>query len=269
MGLRTAIRQALDPVELWKSIYHTEPDDWQKCVLRSEHPRIILNTTRQAGKSTVVSCKALARALYTPRSLILLLSPSLRQSIELGKKLFDAYRKLGRPVPADAESKLVLELVNGSRVVCLPGADANSIRGFSSVNCLLLDESARCSEELWVAVKPMVSVSGGSIILLSTPFGRRGFFYQTWAEGEDWLKIQIPATQCSRLSPTFLRQERRELGERWFNQEYMCQFVEAVGQLFSDDAIDAAFRDIAPLFPVAVTPEDALLVDLPPLFTEG
>jgi phage terminase large subunit-like protein len=270
MSLRTAIRQALDPTELWRAVYHTTPDDWQAELLRSDHPRIILNTSRQVGKSTVVSCKALHTALYRPRSLVLLLSPSLRQSSELGKKLFDGYRELGRPIRADSESKLVLELTNGSRVICLPGADPNSIRGFSSVNCLLLDESARCSEELWLASKPMVSVSGGSIILLSTPFGRRGFFYQTWAEGDDWLKIQVTAEQCPRLSPTFLRQERRELGERWFNQEYMCQFVEAVGQLFSDEAIDAAFRDdITPLFPVTTAvEEDAILTDQSPLFLE-
>jgi hypothetical protein len=268
VSLRTVIRQALDPVVLWKAIYHTEPDDWQQRVLRSDHQRIILNTSRQVGKSTVVSCKALHTALYTPGSLVLLVSRSLRQSSELGKKLFDGYRELGRPVPADSESKLVLELTNKSRVICLPGADPSSIRGFSSVDCLLLDESARCHEELWIACKPMVSVSGGSIILLSTPFGRRGFFYQTWAESEDWLKIQVTAEQCPRLSPAFLRQERRELGERWFNQEYMCAFVEAVGQLFSDDAIDAAFRDIAPLFPIAEALEDdAVLVDRPPLFS--
>jgi hypothetical protein len=115
----------------------------------------------------------------------------------------------------------------------------------------------------------MVAVSGGSIILLSTPFGCRGFFHQVWAEAQDWLKIQVTAEQCPRLSREFLTQERRELGARWFAQEYGCQFVEAVGQMFSDEAIEAAFReDIAPLFPPDEA-EEALFTDVPPLFGGG
>jgi hypothetical protein len=106
--------------------------------------------------------------------------------------------------------------------------------------------------------------------LLSTPYGRRGFYYTTWAESDDWLKIEVRAEQCPRLSPAFLQQERRELGERWYGQEYGCQFVEASGQIFSDEAIDAAFRDdIQPLFSAAEVADDGILVDRPPLFWEG
>lgn len=266
MSLRTVILQALDPVQLWRDIYHSEPDPWQAEVLRSEHPRIILNATRQGGKSTTVACKALHIGLFTPKSLILLVSRSLRQSSELGRKLFDSYRELGRPVSADSESKLVLELSNQSRIICLPGGDEASIRGYSGVSCLIIDEAARCPDALFIAVRPMVAVSGGSIFLLSTPFGKRGFYYTTWAEGEGWQKVEVKAEQCHRLSPAFLQQERRELGPRWYGQEYGCQFVEAIGQLFSDEAIDAAFRaDIQPLFPHLDT-DDLMLVDRPPLF---
>src|SRR5688572_12098715 len=109
MNHKTDLIRALDPVELWRAIYGTMPDAWQIQTLRSEHPRIILNATRQAGKSTVVACKALHLGLYTRDSLVLLVSRSLRQSSELGKKLFDSYRALGRPVSAASESKLVLE----------------------------------------------------------------------------------------------------------------------------------------------------------------
>jgi hypothetical protein len=265
MSLRTDILQALDPVHLWRAIYHSDPDAWQVEVLRSGEPKIILNASRQAGKSSVVACKALHIGLYRPKSLILLLSRSLRQSSELGKKLFDGYRELGRPVSAESETTLTLTLANQSRVVCLPGADEGSIRGYGGVRCLILDEAARCPDALWVAVKPMVAVSGGSIMLLSTPFGRRGFYYETWVSGEDWLKIRVPAEDCPRLSPAFLRQERRELGERWYLQEYGCRFVEAVGQVFADEDIDRAFGDIDPLFSPAED-GDELLGDVPALF---
>jgi Terminase large subunit, T4likevirus-type, N-terminal len=258
----------LDPVELWRSIYHTTPDDWQAEVLRSDHHKVILNTSRQVGKSSTVAIKALHIGLFEPGSLILLVSRSLRQSSELGKKVFDAYRRTGHIIPPESESKLALELRNGSRIICLPGGDEGGIRGYSGVRALIIDEASRCPDALFVALRPMIAVSAGSITLLSTPFGKRGFFWSTWADGDDWLKIKVKATQCPRLSSAFLEQERRELGPRWYAQEYDCAFVEAVGQLFSDEAIDAAFRDdIAPLFPAVGAAEDAILVDRSPLFS--
>jgi hypothetical protein len=267
MSLRMGILQALDPVRLWESVYHTTPDDWQADVLRSDHRKVILNTSRQVGKSSTVAIKALHAGLFEPESLVLLVSRSLRQSVELGRKVFDAFRRTGHTVPPESESKLALELRNGSRIICLPGGDEGSIRGFSGVRALVVDEASRCPDPLFTAFKPMIAVSGGSLTLLSTPFGKRGFFWSSWADGDDWLKIEVKATECPRLSPAFLQQERRELGDRWFAQEYLCQFVEAVGQLFSDEAIDAAFRDdIAPLFPSTGASDDAILVDRPPLF---
>jgi terminase large subunit-like protein len=267
MSLRTDIIRALDPVELWEALYHTEPDPWQAAVLRSDHRRIVLCTSRQVGKSTVVATKALHLGLYTPGSLILLVSRSLRQSGELARKVFSAYRTLQRPVPPESESRLALELSNGSRIIALPGGDEGGIRGYSSVSALIIDEAARCPDQLYAAMRPSIAVSGGSITLLSTPFGRRGFFYRVWAEEGGWLKVEVPANKCPRLAPEFLQQERISLGEDWFRQEYLTEFVAGDDQIFSDESIDAAFRsDIEPLFPDDVV-EDSMLTDVPPLFT--
>jgi hypothetical protein len=257
----------MGPLELWHQVMGGEADPWQAMVLKSNDPRICLNCCRQAGKSSVVAVKALHIGLYEPKSLILLLSRSLRQSGELARKVFSAYESSGRTVPPEAETKQTLELANGSRILALPGGDEGAIRGFSGVRCLVLDEAARIPDALWIAVRPMIAVSGGAMLVLSTPFGRRGFFYRVWTESERWLKIEITAEQCPRLRPDFLAEERIELGPRFYAQEYGCQFVEAVGQVFSDDAIAAAFRDgIAPLF--GVEPEASGLVDLEPLFAE-
>ena len=50
---------------------------------------------------------------------------------------------------------------------------------------------------------------------------------------------EVTALQCSRLDQEFLRDEREALGERWYNQEYMIQFVDSVDSVFSHDLIDA------------------------------
>jgi Terminase large subunit, T4likevirus-type, N-terminal len=268
MSLRTDIIQSLDPVELWRHVLGCDCDEWQQTVLRSPAKRTILCCARQVGKSQTVAIKALHLAMNRPKSLVLLVSRSLRQSVELGRKVFDAHEAVGHKMPPEAQSKLALELVNGSRILCLPGGDDSSIRGFSATS-VIIDEAARCPDALFVALRPSLAVGNGSLTLLSTPFGRRGFFWRVWSEAENWLKIEVKASQCSRLSPTFLAEERRELGPRWYAAEYECAFLEAVGQLFADEAIDAAFRDdITPLFPVAGAAEDALLTDVSPLFME-
>jgi hypothetical protein len=53
--------------------------------------------------------------------------------------------------------------------VGLPGTEA-TIRGFSAVSLLLVDEAARCSDELYLAIRPMLAVSDGTLWLMSTPF---------------------------------------------------------------------------------------------------
>jgi Terminase large subunit, T4likevirus-type, N-terminal len=255
-------------VELWHRVMGNDPDAWQAMVLKSDDPRIILNCCRQAGKSQTTAVKALHIALYEPQSLILLLSRSLRQSGELARKVFSAYESSGRQVPPEAETKQTLELANGSRILALPGGDEGALRGFSGVRLLCIDEASRVPDALWVAVRPMIAVSGGAMMLLSTPFGRRGFFYRVWTQSERWLKIQVTAEQCRRLTQEFLAEEMIELG-CWYAQEYLTAFLEAEGQIFSDAAIEAAFRDgILPLFG-ADDDDDPLLGEVPALFVEG
>src|SRR5215216_4428711 len=97
----------LDPVRLAERAGIT-PDDWQADVLRSDSDRMLLNCCRQSGKSTITATLAVHTAVYEPGALVLLVSPTLRQSGELFKKSLGMYRALGRPVPAESETALTL-----------------------------------------------------------------------------------------------------------------------------------------------------------------
>lgn len=227
------------------------PDDWQADLLRSDARETILLCSRQAGKSTVNSILATHEAVYSPESLTLLLSPSLRQSQELFRKLKDVYAALESPFmpKTSGESALGMELDNGSRIVALPGKEA-TIRGFSGVSLLIVDEASRVPDELYQAIRPMLAVSGGRIVLLSTPFGKRGFFYQEWTEGGDeWQRVKITAEQCPRIDKDWLERERQMIGDWWYRQEYLCEFVETSDQVFSyDDIKNAVTLEVKPLF---------------------
>lgn len=216
-----------------------EPDDWQADVLHSTAPRLILNCSRQAGKSSTTSVLAVHTALYQPDSLVLLTSPSLRQSSELFRACLRVYRAAGQPVPSEAESALRLELANGSRIVSLPGSEG-TIRGYSAVRLLVLDEAARIPDDLVAAVRPMLAVSGGRLVALSTPWGKRGWFYRTWLDGEGWQRVKVMAYQCPRIPREFLEAERAALTDLEFRSEYLCEFVAVEGAIFSAEEIAAA-----------------------------
>lgn len=247
MSIAVDLAAALDPVVMLRRS-GVEPDPWQQNLLRSTAPRTLLNCCRQSGKSTTSAAVAIHAALYQAPILVLVLSPSLRQSKEFFTKCLDLYRTLGRPIPADTENKMELALENGSRIVSLPGKET-TIRGFSGVGLLIIDEAARVVEELYRSVRPMLAVSGGRLIALSTPWGRRGWFWQAWESGVGWERFEIPASMCPRISAEFLAEERRELGDLWFRSEYLCQFVDTVDAVFRTEELDAALsHDVAPLF---------------------
>jgi hypothetical protein len=246
--LKHDLLRALDPVSFARESLGYEPDPWQGRVLRWTGKRLILNCTRQAGKSTTAAALALHQALFVPGSLILLVSPSLRQSSELFRKIAEHIAKLEERPKMDEENKLSCALRNGSRIVSLPGSEA-TVRGFSAASLVIEDEASRVPDDLYRAVRPMLAVSGGRLILMSTPFGKRGHFFQEWTEGgPQWERIQIRATDCPRIGAGFLEEERASLGDWWFRQEYCCEFVETVEQVFTyDQVMGAISKEIEPL----------------------
>lgn len=233
MEHRTLLLRALDPSHILSAQGPT-PDPWQRQLLLAPARQILLNCSRQSGKSRTVAALAVHTALYLPGSLTLLLSPSLRQSVELFRKVLEGYRAAGRPVPALATTQTRLELAGGTRVVCLPGRE-DTIRSFGGVTLLVIDEAARVPDDLYRSVRPMLAVSRGRLICLSTPFGRRGFFHRAWTGGTDsWQRVRVTWQQCPRITPAFIAEERRAMGDGWVRQEYECSFEALEGLVYPD-----------------------------------
>ena len=248
MSPNRRLAMALDPVLLMGEL-GLAPDPWQASVVRSTGDRTLLLCARQTGKTTCTAILALHQLLFVPESLTLLVSPSLRQSGELFKRVRRGWHDLGRPIAASQETALTLTLENNSRVVSLPESP-ETIRGYSSVNCLIIDEAAMVADEMLTAVAPMLAVSGGRLIALSTPMGKRGWFHEKWTEGDPgWERVKVTASECPRIPAAFLEEQRRTIGERAYRQEYGCSFEETVDQVFSSESIDRAFRgDRRPMF---------------------
>jgi hypothetical protein len=268
--LEKDLLHALDPVEFAGSLgFYCDP--WQAKVLRWEGRQLILNCHRQAGKSTVTSLLAVHKAIYHPDSLILLVSPTQRQSSELFRKCTEWLNRLEHKPDLPEDNKLSCALANGSRIVSLPSTEAN-VRGFSGPSLIIIDEAARVSDQLYFAIRPMLASSGGQLIQMSTPNGKIGFFWYTWDQGIGWDRVMVSATESNRITPEFLEEERRTMGEYYFNQEYLCVFQDRLDQPFSSEHIMRALTtEVKPLFLVsgAGGSRSVLSNDIRPLFYES
>ena len=236
-----------DPVELAARMGFV-PDEKQAVVLRSGAKQGILNCTRQWGKSTTAAAKAVHHALSREGAMVVVASPSEKQSAELVRKAAEMLAKLGIREKKDGIHPISLVLPRGSRIVGVPGNEA-TVRGLSKVTLLLVDEAARVPDALYNAVRPMLAVANGTVWLMSTPWGTRGFFYDAWMHGgPEWERVQVKGTECARISEEWLEKERRQLGGRAFRREYMGEFLQDDASAFDEDVVRAALeQDLVPI----------------------
>lgn len=259
-----------------------DPDPWQQQLLESQSQRILVLCSRQVGKSQTAAAKALATALLDPPAEILIVSRAQRQSGELLRKVKELYsalcggrvkRRKWQPktlkheliAPAELtddqsasrDNVLSMEFNNGSRIISLPST-AETIVGFSAIDLLIIDEAARTSDQLYLSLRPMLMVSKGQLLVLSSPYGRRGWFYKAWNDCEEavakgrkpaWERISVRADEVERIDKEWLEQERMDIGDRWFRQEYLCSFEADTGAVFDYEFVQAAIRDCGdPIF---------------------
>ena len=231
---------SLDPVLWAEEVLGFHPDPWQADLLRSRSKKIILNCSRQSGKSTTCAALGLHESIYRRPSFGLVIAPTQDQSSELMLK-FDEFRGAVE-LPSDylsTDTKLAVKFANGNRFIARPGSE-KSARSFSAVTLLLEDEAARVADALYNSVRPMLAVSNGRHILMSTPFGKQNHFFKIWDQERDlWKWFEIPAEKCPRITKEFLEEEQRT--NPWFEQEYHCRFMDSEGSIFSSDL----FRSLA------------------------
>jgi hypothetical protein len=241
------------------------PDPWQRALLTSEWDRALLNCCRQSGKTTASAALALETALEGADRLVLILAPARRQSKEFLHSTRQLYRDADPDTGIDKRSALRIRLENRSRIIALPGKES-TVRGYTA-DLVIADEAARVPDSAYVATRPMLAVSGGRFVGLSTPAGQRGWFYTAWSDpSQDWERVEVTGHDCPRMTEDFLQQERQELGEWEFEVEYMCNFKDTTDQLYRTEDIEAAVtEDVGPLFD---RDGEDHLTDTEPIFSE-
>lgn len=239
---------ANDPVAWTRQCLRFLPDPVQADLLQAADPLILLNCTRQWGKTTVIAAKALHFALFHPKTITLVAAPSERQSLMLLRRLqsfIQTLRIKSAPVP---NIPLSILLPNGSEIIALP-ASADTVRGFTA-HLLIYDEAARVPDALYHALSPTRATTSGPLWLLSTPNGPTGFFFDAWHDADTpCRRFLVPASACARITQSFLDLERLSLGDVVFRQEYMCEFIAGPHTFLSQELLEAAIdTSVEPLF---------------------
>ena len=272
---RLALLESGDP-SYYLGKLGTQPYDWQDDVLHRGSNRVCLLAPRQSGKSLIVAGQACHTAKTIPGSLTVIIAPKLNQATETARKVKD-FIAMDKELHMVRSNDALAELDTGSRILCL-AATENAPRGYSAPDLIILDEAARIPDEVYAAVRPQLTTnSGAKLLILSTPFGRSGFFWRAWNKEKYWKKIRVETgfkidrtsgglrivpddvdikAQKKKwekkkvhyyLSPhhkaSWLQEELDTVGEWWFSQEYGIEFKESVENLFDFDDIRAAFSD--------------------------
>lgn len=245
--LTADLAAALDPVVFARRLGFAA-EGWQQRLMRSGSRRQLVACARQVGKTQVTAYRAVHAAVYEPNSLVLLISPSQRQSDELLRRCRTVYRDLGRPLKSVAESVTELALENGSRIVSLPGTEGTS-RGFAAARLLVIDEAARVEDDIFASVLPMVA-SDGVLCALSTPWGQRGWFHELWTDPTGgWEQHRVVVYESAQYDARRIAEVRQSVGSFTFASDYLVEFTDTESQLFSSEAVRRAFTPtVRPLF---------------------
>ncbi len=216
----------------------TKLDDWQKKVLKTDG-NLCLRSGRQVGKSFIISIKAAEYAIKHPKKNIMMISAVERQAQLLFEKtlnyLLDNYPKYIKK-GKDKPTKHKILLNNGSVINCLPtGLTGYGIRGYT-VDLLIADEAAFIPEEVWTAVTPMLAITRGNIILLSTPHGREGYFYRCFGD-PNFKTFHVSSEECPRKNDEFLAREKERMTRLQYAQEYLGEFIDELRQFFPNHLI--------------------------------
>lgn len=217
------------------------PDPWQRTMLRRRPHRALITTTRQAGKSSSAGALALHRAYIAARTVVVVVSPTQRQSALLVAKVKVFAAAMGLKLVKD--NALSVELANGSVIYALPG-HPDTVRGYSP-HLLIIDEAAYTTESLYTAALPSLAATDGDLVCISTPNGKQGWYWSEWSGqgAPGWLRIEVPYTQIGRITAEFIAGQKASMSHERFATEYECVFNSATYGLFNAADLAAALSE--------------------------
>lgn len=223
------------------------PYEHQKAVInelreaRGTGKIITVNSSRQKGKSYLVSNLLLYFGINYHHTNNFCLTPTLKQAKNIYKLIIDAISKTDL-IRHRNTTELTIELINGSTINFKSAEQREGLRGFTA-DFLVVDEAAFIPDEIFYLVLPWVDAKKAPMLLTSTPFLKSGFFYKYFCLGKegknnvttvDWTEERFKDSIQQILSPEKLEEYRKILPKNVFRTEYLGEFLDGDGTVFSN-----------------------------------
>lgn len=239
------LTERVNPELLLERVVGGPADPFQVQMMHSTAEVICCLASRRVGKSTTIGVMA-GQELAKPEHQVIILSKTLIQSQLLFSKVAYCWEKMGLPIEKKRRTLTELSLKNGSSVVCLPvGQTGDQARGFGVRQGLLLyDEAAFIPDEVYASTLA-IAEADAKTILISTPGGKSGKFYEMYHDREMYPEVER-IRACSLDLPRMAKlveRQRKVLSKHEFEVEHGLSFMGGGHQFFDTKAVEAAFTD--------------------------
>lgn len=250
-----------DPTFFARYMLGITPYIYQDIFLNDKSKLIAVCCGRQVGKTMMTAIRALHQAIFFPDKRVIVFSKNMDQAKKLLSEIRNLIYKGDAHFGQFIKTKHVFSLkiddtrpnntqqisfTNGSYVKSLPATDG--ARG-ESADLLILDEAAFMEDDIFEQViEPMVTHTGGAIILITTPNGMRGFFYDYFdpfnkKEKHVYSRYWFPSVVCP--NPFVQEMVERKVNdpstdELSFRQEYLAEFRSDKTAYFPGKLVDPA-----------------------------
>jgi len=243
VNLEKTVKELRDPAIFARRLLDFRPTKYQEDLLKDRKKRIVARFSRQAGKTTTIAVRAIWFATVHPKTVTLIVAPSMRQSMIMMDRiqgfLMGMPRKIRQRIIAKMQ-RTVIWFRNGSQIVALPNSP-HLLRGYYA-HQVITDEGAFFREDELVfynVLYPMLATTDGQLIVSSTPWGKNTVFYKMNNDPsfsrhvitvEDVVKARL-------IKRSFVDEMRRQLPPERFRREFLSEFVEDADAYFPQDLI--------------------------------
>jgi hypothetical protein len=219
-----------------------EPFEYQEDFMDEENDRKAFVSGRRVGKSRTAGWLALWKAATFSGAEVLVTAKAQRQSMEMFNQIVNEItdsRVSKEEWGIVNKTRTEINFDNSSRIIALPvGRDGSNIRGYGGRdNMIIVDEAAFIDDSIFQQVfSPMMAVGNGDFILLSTPFGKKGFLWERFND-DSWHTVQVPTSANPLVPDSFIEEQRKNLTNTQFKQEILGQFDEASNSFFTREEL--------------------------------
>lgn len=261
---------------LWGWEPHSTQRDWLICDARTK----VASCGRRWGKTEAASIDAITFAITRPGSAQIILAPTYDQS----RLIFDSVERLA------ASSSLTRSMAKVTRTpyprLTLGGStlmartadeDGRNLRGHSA-DRVIIDEAAYVRDSVVSEViAPMLADRNGSMVMISTPFGKN-HFYRAFVRGVESRRSTVngqglsaddrcaafsfPSWANPHISREYIEAQRAEISPRQFSVEYEAQFIDDANCIFPLEDIEASANADLSLAPPGAEGEESIVAGI-------